>query len=176
MENQVYVLSEGKLVDHENRSLSTKVVDKQTFDVPLPICYAGDGTPRFGNHLLMNWKPIPGLEGYEASDCGEIRRSDGVILAQEQSATGSGYLTVHAYLNGSLLVHNVSYLVAKAFLGPPPKGSDGIVVHGDGNRTNNRQSNLTWYAPDPKARKFYGFARGGQERMHNRATHALAKH
>lgn len=104
---------------------------------------------------MDEWKPIPGLPGYEASCHGSIRSTSGEPITQRPSPTGSGYLVIDAPVDGTLLTHNVSYLVAKAWVGMPTKNSDGIVIHGDGNRRNNDPANLAWFAPDPKARKFF---------------------
>lgn len=125
---------------------------------------------------MENWKPIPGLPGYEASDLGSIRPTDGEPLRQRPSVTGSGYLVVDARVDGVLMDHNVSYLVAKTWLGMPTKNSDGIIVHGDGDRRNNTPPNMAWFSPDPKARKFFriGAARpragGAPQRTQSRGT------
>lgn len=104
---------------------------------------------------MENWKPIPGLPGYEASDTGQVRNHLGERLTHRLSPTGSGYLVCDAVVDGRIMTHSVSYLVAKTWVGMPTHGSDGVVVHADTNRHNNVPSNISWFKPDPKARRSF---------------------
>jgi hypothetical protein len=56
--------------------------------------------------------------------------------------TASGYLGLSVSRNGTSKRKQVAHLVAEAFIGPRPVGLD--VCHNDGNRTNNRRSNLRY--------------------------------
>lgn len=83
------------------------------------------------------WRPIPGLEQFEASDEGEIR-AFGSGQTIRQSRHGRGYRMI--YLSGSpYLVHR---LVAIAFLGPIPAGEE--VNHRNGIKTDNAAANLEY--------------------------------
>jgi hypothetical protein len=96
------------------------------------------------------WKPIPGYENlYAVSDRGKVKRIadgqgtwKGLILAQWLVGTKKQYFGVQlrkAEKSTSFYVHT---LVALAFIGPRP--SDKVVNHKDGNRWNNRPSNLEY--------------------------------
>jgi hypothetical protein len=100
------------------------------------------------------WRPIPGYDGYEASNLGRVRSLDrwlekgsrgggrvkwfqrGCVLAIKIDP--AGYSTV---LKGKL-VHR---LVMAAFRGSPPDGYE--VAHNDGNRGNNKLVNLRYDTP-----------------------------
>lgn len=98
----------------------------------------------------MNWKPIPGFPGYEASTDGHIRGKKGGVLATwEGHSRGSPrvYQKVGLYRhrNGQrerkrIAVHR---LVALAHLGEAP-GPGMDVAHGNHCTTDNRLSNLSW--------------------------------
>ena len=96
------------------------------------------------------WAPIPGHEGYEASDQGRIRSLPGVVRKQNgqtQRRRGqvlrtwpeNGYLAVHLGAGRRYLVHR---LVLQTFVGPCPKGMEGL--HGNGDRGDSRLTNLRW--------------------------------
>jgi hypothetical protein len=96
------------------------------------------------------WRAIPGYEGsYEASSDGFIRslnridgrgnRLEGRIL---KGAIVSGYMRVALCLPGRKREYSVHRLVMLAFTGPCPGGHE--VLHGDGVRTNNNHSNLSY--------------------------------
>jgi hypothetical protein len=109
--------------------------------------------------LTEEWRWVPGWEGfYEVSNYGSVRSVDRLITWETRLGprasmlTGKprsptigtdGYLHVTLSRPGpkreNLAVHR---LVALAFLGPPPPGSE--VCHNDGVRTNNKISNLRW--------------------------------
>src|SRR5690606_873328 len=93
------------------------------------------------------WRPIPGLDGYEASEEGLIRRR-----RQYRSHQGArilkpdrrqdGYLRVTIWIGGKRYHRPVHRLVCLAFHGVPEPGI--LACHRDGNRTNNRAANLYW--------------------------------
>ena len=89
---------------------------------------------------MEQWKEIPsGLGKYEVSNYGRVRSSK--ILKQ---VSVKGYLTVNLSLGSrdrrkKIYVH---IAVAEAFIGEVPAGME--VAHNDGNRRNNRSSNLRY--------------------------------
>jgi hypothetical protein len=106
--------------------------------------------PTFTEEELQNeiWKPIPNIEQwYEVSNLGRIRRfksamgtHQGRILKVQQSA--DGYLTISGSADRHHINMTVHRVVASAFLGPRPQGYE--INHKDGNKTNNRPSNLEY--------------------------------
>ena len=101
------------------------------------------------------WKDIPGYEGYQVSNYGNIRSKEryvtqykhltsytrimkGRLLKQRQ--LNSGYMAVWLSKNGEKRALTVHRLVACAFLGE----SKLDVNHKDGNKHNNRVDNLEY--------------------------------
>lgn len=104
------------------------------------------------------WLPVVGFEGqYEVSDHGRIRGVDriavlsdgrripvrGCILKQRQRA--KGYWQVCLQRGGRPTAHVAHRLVLTAFVGPCPDGMQ--ACHNDGDKSNNRLSNLRWDTP-----------------------------
>lgn len=109
------------------------------------------------------WKSINGYEGYyEVSDIGEVRSLDryventygknagevrllrGRIMKQTETKSrgGTGYMVVNLRRNHTSCVIPVHVLVAKAFI-PNPLNMP-TVNHKDGDKHNNKVSNLEW--------------------------------
>lgn len=112
--------------------------------------------------MSEQWRAVVGFEGrYEVSDQGRVRSLDrtekferviwqtgkicsvarlhkGILLVPEV-VKASGYLRVQLGTGNKIYVHT---LVLTAFVGPCPDGFE--CLHGDGERTNNRDFNLRW--------------------------------
>lgn len=86
--------------------------------------------------MILNWKTIPGLPGYEASSSGQIRYQNKIL---NQWNRVRGYLGVRVNEKNML----VSRLVAIAFHGMPPDRKPEC-MHLDSIRKNNAASNLRW--------------------------------
>lgn len=101
------------------------------------------------------WLPVVDWEGwYEVSDHGRVRRvaaralvRTGGILAS--FADRKGYRRVVLSQAGQRKYLRVHQLVSQAFLGPAPTGHE--VNHKDGDKGNNRLSNLEWVTPKGNA-------------------------
>lgn len=102
------------------------------------------------------WKALPGFEGrVEVSDLGRVRtlairygnvlRVRGEPLVLRPWLDGHGYAAVGFEVDGVAYEKNVHGLVATAFRGPRPPGMQ--CAHFDGDKTNNRASNLDWVTP-----------------------------
>jgi len=108
--------------------------------------------------IIEQWKPVPGYEGlYEVSDRGRVRSVDrwlncrdgqrqwhrGRLLKQVDNGNGYQGVSLSNLCEGTrpkrFYVH---FLVLDAFVGPRP--DEHQAAHGDGNRLNNRLSNLRW--------------------------------
>lgn len=111
------------------------------------------------------WKPVVGREGqYEVSDLGRVRSLDRVVeqpiargpdrsrtvsrrmrgrLLRPIRAKSGGYLRVSISAGPSgARIRKIHQLVCEAFIGPCPDGQ--MPLHGDGDPTNNRLSNLRY--------------------------------
>lgn len=113
--------------------------------------------------LDEKWEPVPGFSDYEASSLGRVRSVDRVVSiadgwhgAKHRSLRGSLlrqmpygnpatglYLRVTLYRNKRGVPLQVHRVILFAFRGNPPT-ADHIGAHNDGNRFNNRLSNLRW--------------------------------
>lgn len=117
------------------------------------------------------WKDVVGFEGsYQVSNLGRIKRiarrgADGRRLSERimrQHPMENGYLVVFL-VDGSgsgrgRLVHR---LVLEAFLGPSPS-PDLECCHGDGTRTNNIPTNLSWGTRKDNAQDMVRHGRSGK--------------
>ncbi|MGE8328881.1 NUMOD4 motif-containing HNH endonuclease [Pseudomonas urmiensis] len=129
------------------------------------------------------WKDIVGFEGYyQVSDLGRVRSVDrelvnsrghnqrfpGVMIVI--TGDGSGYQKFLAHKAGAkknLLVHTC---VLEAFTGPGPDGYE--CCHGNGNRKDNRHSNLRWgtKAENAKDKELHGTAIKGAYSQNSKLT------
>lgn len=97
--------------------------------------------------LAEAWRPIPSFPGYEVSQSGEVRswrhkngrRKQPYIL--KPSPKSNGYLAVSLRdKHGAIKNCTVHRLVARAFL----RGDGPMVLHRDGDKTNNSVFNLRY--------------------------------
>lgn len=98
---------------------------------------------------MVEWRLIPGHHSYEVSSAGEVRRV-GSAQALRTSGHRSGYRLVSLGQGTKFTVHS---LVALAFIGPRPPRHD--VNHKDGDKTNNRLSNLEYLSRGENHRHAY---------------------
>jgi hypothetical protein len=103
------------------------------------------------------WKPVSGFEGYyEVSNCGRVRSLARVVkrgnhlcpvaekvLKPIKIGPAKPYPSVKLCKDGGERVGKLHRLVAEAFLGKPPEGKR-LVLHIDGDCTNNHVDNLRW--------------------------------
>lgn len=137
-------------------------------------------------------RAIPGYEGlYEASADGRIfslartvrrpRRSGVVYTAQaerelKQYADRYGYLHVGLSKDGKVKGYGVHRLICRAFLGPPP--AEGMhAAHKDGDKQNNRKTNLKWatVAENNEDRRAHGVHPMGNTLPHAKLTPGKVK-
>lgn len=123
--------------------LATETTSRWFFRDGLLIC--PECISRSYNILLENeeWKTIPGIEKYEVSSSGRIRKKrDGKILLQREN-NRTGYYRITLYDdNNKLTTRYVHRLVAEAFC-HRDEGCD-CVDHIDTDKKNNIATNLRW--------------------------------
>lgn len=114
-------------------------------------------------------KAIPGYPGYFVTDAGAIIGKYGRSLKPRRMP--NGYLMVHLHGDKpkTFLVHR---LVLFAFRGAPQRDFHGS--HLDGDRSNNRLSNLVWESPKQNAaRKLgHGTHQQGTKNHQHKLSHA----
>lgn len=100
----------------------------------------------------FEWRAIDGYSNYEVSDSGEIRnKTTGRILCAFNDK--DGYKGVHLNSNGASHTRKVHRLVASAFLEPDPIRDQ--VNHKNGDKADNRVSNLEWCTRSENTRHAY---------------------
>ena len=100
---------------------------------------------------MQTWIPIPGYDGYKISDQGEVLGKHGRTLKQIRAVRNIG---LYVHIGGTTrLIHK---LVLLAFEGP----SETRITHINGNKLDNRLTNLCYGEPD---RKYLGRCSKGHE-------------
>lgn len=98
--------------------------------------------------MAEEWRPIPAYNGiYSVSDRGRVRREGGTprrpkTQVRKTYIAKNGYPSISLWMNNEGRTHCVHWLVAEAFLGPKPEGHQ--VNHKDGDKTNNKPTNLEY--------------------------------
>lgn len=98
---------------------------------------------------MTTWKPIPVIEGYEASDEGHIRNAKTQQQLYE-SPINTGYLTVSCAKYGQRLVHRLVCAAFHSYSDPSMQ-----VNHINGIKTDNRPENLEWMSLGDNVRDFW---------------------
>ena len=100
----------------------------------------------------FEWRPIENYSNYEVSDVGEVRnRSTGKVLSD--FVDKDGYHIVHVRSGGVCYNRRVHRLVAEAFLENDPNRDQ--VNHKNGDKADNRISNLEWCTRSENTRHAY---------------------
>jgi hypothetical protein len=90
---------------------------------------------------IVRWMPIPGYQGYEASERGDVRHN-GCLLKPERTH-GNGRRRFSLSKDGVVRRYKAAQLVLMAFVGPKPFcGAE--ACHNDGVEVNDHISNLRW--------------------------------
>ena len=99
------------------------------------------------NETQEEWRQVVGWDAYDVSDLGRLRRvrpSKGTHVGRigKVRTDSLGYVVFELRQDGRGREFKVHRLVAEAFIGPRPDGLE--VNHKDGNKENNRPSNLEY--------------------------------
>ena len=117
----------------------------------------------------MIWRDLPGFEGYEVSNGGQIRswwKTSGTSRARRDvprqltSRWRGGYLCVTISIGGKKHSVPIHSSVLQAFKGPRPNGM--WALHRQPDRTDNSLQNLYWGTPRQNARDRERQGNGGK--------------
>ena len=101
------------------------------------------------------WKGIPSLNNeYEASSLGRIRKASTKFIYALNANVKNNYPFVRLMFEGEKGYSYVHRLVAEAFYGIP-SDSRNQVDHVNGNRWDNRLSNLEWVTPKENINRMF---------------------
>lgn len=106
---------------------------------------------RYGQPIDMGpvgciWYDVPGLPSYQVTACGLLRRvgSDrGARLGVMATGAARNRAAWRRLYHEAGAVVGMHHLVARACL-PPPPSADHVLVHRNGDKTDNRASNLAY--------------------------------
>lgn len=108
-------------------------------------------TPEINPNQEELWEIIPGFGGrYFASSLGRIKSTKGREKILSQCIGTRGYAAVGLYRDKKQKMFRVHRVVLLSFSGPCPAGHVG--AHLDGDKLNNRASNLCWVTPSENER------------------------
>lgn len=89
------------------------------------------------------WQAVPGYAGlYEAAADGRIRNTRTLHVLRPFKGDARGHVKVSLSRSGDVRDEYVHRIVASAFLGPPPPGTE--CRHRNGNPADNAVTNLQW--------------------------------
>lgn len=119
--------------------------------------------------MTEEWRTIPGFPDYAASSLGQIKRILPDLRGHRitgkplrQAITASGYAQVTLCVAARKVNQRVNRVVCAAFHGPAPS-AEYHAAHNDGDRLNNRASNLRWVlgTENEADKRLHGTARIG---------------
>lgn len=88
------------------------------------------------------FKVIEEFPQYQISNLGNIKNSKGDLLVVGRRKSNSGYIQVRLYSNGKYHYRYIHRLIALAFI--PNPNEYRTINHVNGNKLDNRISNLEW--------------------------------
>lgn len=121
--------------------------------------------------LEERWKDVPDHPGYQVSDLGAVRTIDRMVTGKDgrselhrgkvlkPQVLRTGYHEIYLSDGGRRKHRTIHSLVAEVFLGKRPEGCD--VMHLNGNRSDNRASNLSYGSRSDNLRGCYAY--GGKK-------------
>lgn len=122
---------------------------------------------------MTTWKPITGFEGrYEVSDDGRVAslRYHQTNRRQElKPYDARGYLIFVIQKNGKRFAKQAHAIVAETFISTRPEGKQ--INHKNGNKADNRLSNLEWVTCSENICHAYSIGLSSQKGERNAATH-----
>lgn len=109
-------------------------------------------------------RPVPGWPGYHVTSFGRVWSAKTRRFLRT-SVSRTGYLTVCLSHRGRRRTITVHTLVARAYLGPKPPGTE--VNHVDGDRLNNGSDNLEYVTRSANVRHAFGLGLYRRDGAHN---------
>lgn len=102
---------------------------------------------------VIEWRDIPGYEGYQASNDGQVRSLSRIQIRGKKQYPIQGQLLTPKFMRGYWWVglgsgnwKTIHRIVCLTFHGEPPEGKP-YALHDDGDVDNNHESNLYWGSP-----------------------------
>jgi hypothetical protein len=104
------------------------------------------------------WRTIPSAPAFAISDLGRVKRVRGstpeakaaIGKPKKPTLSAEGYCIVGLWSDGRTVTFQVHRLVCDAFHGPAPSRRH-QAAHGNGDKTDNRATNLRWATPRENA-------------------------